>query len=156
MEVRTWLLRLAAEETELPPRAPGCVACKLRIRPLRVPADAATPRKAFCTAALEGPGPLVTPSGPQWLAWRGPWPEAPSLPPLWPHPQSSQVTLLQLADKHQQALPLQCNDYRQRLELLAARTQAEAAEAQLAAAAAAGPVAAGSGEAVQQQHPQAG
>ncbi|KAL4440334.1 hypothetical protein ABPG75_003335 [Micractinium tetrahymenae] len=57
--------------------------------------------------------------------------------------QSSQVTLLQLADKHQQPLPLQGNDYRQRLELLAARTQVEAAEAQLAAAvAAAGPGAA--------------
>lgn len=68
--------------------------------------------------------------------------------------QSSQVTLLQLADKHQQPLPLQSNDYRQRLELLAARTRVEAAEAQLAAAAAAGAAAVGPGAAVQQQQQQ--
>ncbi len=65
-------------------------------------------------------------------------------------PQASQVTLLQLADKHQQALPLQGNSYQQRLELLAAHTQVQAAEAQLAAAEAVGP-AAGTGAVMQQQ-----
>ncbi|KAL4429008.1 hypothetical protein ABPG77_006047 [Micractinium sp. CCAP 211/92] len=67
--------------------------------------------------------------------------------------QASQVTLLQLADKHQQALPLQGNSYQQCLELLAAHTQVQAAEAQLAEAAAVGP-AAGTGAVMQQQQQQ--
>lgn len=47
--------------------------------------------------------------------------------------QDSQVTLLQLADKHQAPLPLQHSDYLQRLQLLAAQKEVEAVEAQLAA-----------------------
>ncbi|KAI7835931.1 hypothetical protein COHA_010192 [Chlorella ohadii] len=49
--------------------------------------------------------------------------------------QDSQVALLRLAERHQQPLPLQNNDYRARLQLLAARKQAAAAEAQAAASA---------------------
>ena len=45
-------------------------------------------------------------------------------------PQDSQVALLQLAERHQQPLPFQNNDYRARLQLLAARKQTAAAEAQ--------------------------
>ena len=41
-------------------------------------------------------------------------------------PQESQVTLLQLADKHQTPLPLENSDYQQRLQLLAAQKQAAA------------------------------
>lgn len=52
----------------------------------------------------------------------------PYLAPL----QESQLALLRLADKHQQPLPFQNNDYRQRLQLGAAQKQLEAAEAQLA------------------------
>lgn len=51
--------------------------------------------------------------------------------------QDSQATLLAMADEHQQPLPLQGNDYRQRLQLLAAQKQVAAAEARLAAAGAA-------------------
>lgn len=51
-------------------------------------------------------------------------------------PLRAQVTLLELADRHQQPLPFQNNDYRQHLELLAAQLELKAAEAQLAAAAA--------------------
>ncbi len=45
------------------------------------------------------------------------------------------MALLRLAERHQQPLPLQNNDYRARLQLLAARKQAAAAEAQAAASA---------------------
>ncbi|KAL4856428.1 hypothetical protein ACK3TF_003224 [Chlorella vulgaris] len=46
--------------------------------------------------------------------------------------RESQLSLLQLAEKHERPLPLQNNDYQQRLELAAAEKQLEAAEAQLA------------------------
>jgi hypothetical protein len=48
--------------------------------------------------------------------------------------QESQLTLLELVDKHQEPLPLINSDYRQRLALAAAQKRVEGAEAQLAGA----------------------
>jgi hypothetical protein len=75
------------------------------------------------------------------------------VPPALPLPlQDSQITLLQLAERHQQPLPYANNDHRQRLQLAAVRKQVEAAQAQLAAADC-GPPAAAAAAAAQQYHP---
>lgn len=47
-------------------------------------------------------------------------------------PQESQLTLLELADRHQEALPLNNQDYCRRLSLAADQKRVEGAEAQLA------------------------
>ena len=70
------------------------------------------------------PAPVARPRAanpnPNPNAWR---------PPSPPQAQESQVALLRLAERHQQPLPYQNNDYSARLQLLAARKQAEAVQA---------------------------
>lgn len=110
-----------------------CAHAEWLTRGRSAPAAAARAKVALAAAAPAPHHPLSSSHGPSG-------PHMAGCPPSCPEVQ---VTLLELADRHQQPLPFQNSDCRQQLELLAARTAAEAAEAQLAAAGATAAAAAG-------------